>query len=123
MGRKMKWKNLPTWLKGGIIGLIIGILISFGNYLYYLLFEQREIYLLWIKRPSIIRIVILFPFVIAAIISSLIGLRGRGSILLLPYRNLFIFLVGLVIYFLIGALIGSIVEKVGRRRKIIKTKG
>ena len=117
----MKWKNLPTWLKGGIIGLVTGILTLLGCYLYQLWFEhtkQGDMFLAVIRKINPLEVLIVFPFVIAATISSLIGLRGTSLIFKLPYANALISLLGLLIYFLIGAFIGWIIEKLKSKKKV-----
>jgi len=110
----MKFKNLPAWLKGGIIGLIIGILFILGAYFYqwWVDYTAPTIPPVMIEKPNILKILLFLPFILPFIIASLIlflltGLENEYPITIF---------IGLIVYFLIGAFIGWIVGKVRKRK-------
>jgi len=94
----MSWKNWPSWLKGGLIGIVVGIVMFFimriefmenndPNPYFFGLFGFPTIFLLFIIEETIIDIVpeslgtIIFPaailiinyFIIGAVIGLIIG--------------------------------------------------
>lgn len=102
------WKNLPKWLKGGLIGLGIGILallfqlIAFGTAES---FKGPLEFLSWI-----LLLLTLPSMFITMLLGGLVGsLTGNKE-----YAEAFFFLgryLVPVIYFLIGALIGLVIPK------------
>src|SRR3989344_2414354 len=108
----MKWKKLPYWLKGGIIGMGIGILAFLGLWIYSLTIPKSIFTGLMIdnRQPNVLIILLLIPIGIAVFLTELIGVRN-SSILGLIFSLLFSF----IIYFTIGAFIGWIIGKVKRK--------
>ena len=107
----MKWKNFPAWLKGGIIGFFIGVLGLLGSYLYQLWIEHTKpimgISAAVIEKLSIIKFLMLFLFIPFIIVDSILFSNRSGN------RNLLIIiLLGLIIYFILGAFIGWIINKI-----------
>ncbi|MBX4196291.1 hypothetical protein KW805_01760 [Candidatus Pacearchaeota archaeon] len=104
----MGWKNKPTWLKGGIIAATIFILSLFIIYVLSLINDQLDDLFLIPAIPIAIVEGILMP-----------GCGFGGSILSgSPYyciesQSYFIqVMAGLIVYFILGALIGWIYGKI-----------
>lgn len=93
---KMNWKNLPYWLKGGIIGLTIGLL--------YGLF-------------SIILIVLVILGYLPASPFNLGTQSPKFLFLIIPFIGT---LIQTSILFVIGSLIGYIYGKVKLRKEALK---
>ena len=94
----MKWKKLPSWVKGGIIGGIIGII----PLIYVVIW-------LVILKNSTLSDIVLFPVnLVDNLLSTFLYSGGdMGGIIVLFIAPIF--------YFLIGALIGFIVGKLKKK--------
>lgn len=94
----MGWRDLPTWLKGGIIGGIIGLVallaIPLGT------FSGDNVDMLIIIAG--------FPTFLALPSMFIIGTISHGNVLAGIY-------LAPIIYFIIGAIIGWIVGKFKKR--------
>lgn len=113
---KSWWQGLEYWKKGGIIGVVIGIIFLLGAYLYqwWVGYTKPDFSIarLVIEKPNVIEILMVSPFLVASFILFLIiGAEAPNS--LTPV----VILLGLVIYFLIGALIGMIIGKIKGKNK------
>ena len=91
----MGWKELPTWLKGGLIALVIILIdIAFINYLGEGFFH-------------IIIVIIGFPmFIFAIFLAKIFGDGNYFLFSMIPYS------------FILGSLIGWIVGKVKSKEKV-----
>ncbi len=105
----MKWKDFPTWLKGGIIGVIIGILTFLVGYFYQELTKDKIRTMLVVEKRLWLIILIFFPVLISLLILELMGIGDKYLVIVL--------LLSLIIYFLIGAFIGWIVGKIKPKKK------
>ena len=125
----MIWKELPIWLKGGIIGIVLGI-IMFSSYYYAcgfgsIMFPQtinpvcKSLYLI-----SIPNTLIYAKFLIPRLHDSFnaqpsSGTPAEGLINLnenlrsdVVLGQIILLISFIMIYFLLGALIGLIIEKI-----------
>jgi hypothetical protein len=98
----MTWKNLPAWLKGGIIGLILPIIV--------LIYEL-------VKEPLYNLSDSIFGVIFATLLTILypvILIIGFPMLLLEgPLGNIFFaFIISALIYFWAGAGIGRLVSKI-----------
>ncbi|MEK6885769.1 MAG: hypothetical protein AABX17_02280 [Nanoarchaeota archaeon] len=101
----MSWKNLPTWLKGGIIIGIIGAILSS---------------LILLFKISSLTGMILFFFVIFYVLIPACAPKCSSGLCPNPnycssIETLIIIILSFVFYFLIGALIGFIISKIKSR--------
>ena len=109
----MGWKNLASWLKGGIIALILLIIFEL---IILILSPILDKSLFFLNLP----LLLLIQFSVAKILScSLEGLDGCSGVSCIPnYCSPFIAIIGfiilLIIIFLIGAVIGLIAGKIKR---------
>ena len=94
----MGWKNWPSWLKGGIKAIIIGLILN-------ILFIVP---LFFLVQGSVAEVISFIGRYILPLWSPIMGLT-----LLLALKNLIIALIG---YFVIGAFIGWIYGKVKSRK-------
>ena len=95
----MGWKDWPVWLKGGVIGVIIELIIFIFVYTFNY-FVYNHLFNYFSKETSIlIGNLIIFPLYI------MLGLQP----------NWISYIVCFMIYFLIGAIIGFIVGKIRNR--------
>ena len=114
----MGFKNLSPWLKGGIIGLIFGLL-PVVNFLFSLLFVYRIIGLiplLGVMLNNAIIFVLKLPATISASVLRLfVDTEALGGTM--GFGALFMVLIFLspILYFLVGALIGWIIGKIKSR--------
>lgn len=106
----MGWKTIPTWLKGGIIASIIYILIAIS-----INFGCSNVSGTIFNGGSASRC---FGFAILFLAISSPGL-GILSLLNINYsqNSFLVIIVTLIAYFIIGALIGTIVNKIKSRSK------
>ncbi|MDO8740643.1 MAG: hypothetical protein Q7J54_03680 [Candidatus Woesearchaeota archaeon] len=100
----MGWKKLPTWLKGGIIGLIVYIIVGLNGIIPYndVLSSIRII-------QSVIALVLGLPILLATIFICFKWCSLRDVIV--------IYSVGLLFYILIGMLVGYIIGKIKSKKK------
>lgn len=103
----MNWKNLPSWLKGGIIGLIPILIVMLADFIFTCNFGTHS------EFCGLFTIFASFPLYIITI--SKYGIFPYGDVptlvvIILP-------LLSLVMYFLVGALIGWIVGKFKSKNK------
>lgn len=97
----MGWKNWPMWLKGGVIGGVVGLFLSIINIYYYFL-------------PSLVGsffkqllIDVLIGFIFGALFGKIIGLKKTAAWIkglmigiVLAVANLFVFgVLGIVTFF------------------------
>ena len=106
----MVWKNLPNWLKGGIIALgITGINVFIQAIL---LFTDPHLIKFNILN-NFIKILLYVPDKIgASILAFLMGSSNNFFQLLYLILVMFIGIVNFIVLFLIGALIGWIYGKI-----------
>ena len=86
----MGWKNLPYWLKGGIIGGISGILLAILGQHFVL-----------IRSASFLALILIYVFPVGHYFSPIIILIG---------------LINFITYMILGALIGYIYGKIKNRK-------
>jgi hypothetical protein len=103
----MSWKNWPSWLKGGFIGLILGILSEIGFFI-------CTNYCLGL---SCIRCLIFLPVIFFVdYLIEIFKLTNFFETLLPVKENLFNlilpFLVNLIGFILLGMLIGWVFERI-----------
>ena len=67
----MSWKNLPSWLKGGVIGGIVGLILSIITFSYTGIDIQKDNLLSLFIQNLLIYLVI--TFIIGAIIGWIVG--------------------------------------------------
>ena len=92
---------MKTWLKGGLIGAIIAIiLLSLAIFI-------PSLWILSILVLFLSRFVIMFPCAL------LIKIFGENFILICAFYLNPIF--GVILYFIIGAIIGLIIQKVKKK--------
>ena len=103
----MSWKKLPYWLKGGIIGGSIGLLLAiFSNMGTFVLDISYPRSLVYLSYPAL--------YVSGLLIFSIIGCKSFGCVLLLmPLFGFLVILQG----FIIGAIIGWIVGKIKSKKR------
>lgn len=92
----MGFKNLPTWLKGGIVGFILGVVFVLSN-----TFANFETSIGGFF--SVVAIALYFPFSFVFVILNSIGVEL--SIFLI---NLFVF----VLWVVLGIVIGFLIKKI-----------
>ncbi len=101
----MGWKDWPTWLKGGVIGLFLGLFIVFA----YFVSDVSKSLFGGNSSITIMTIIITAPFILIYVFSLGILFSNNDSL----------FRLGLylspIIYFIIGAIIGWIVGKIKGR--------
>jgi hypothetical protein len=119
----MKWKNLPYWLRGGIISLgviiIISILLSLIPIIIYK--GSCEIsFITYSKNLSNCFILSYFLLGLGALPFSLFFSPLFRLIHNLQVNLIFTILFGLITYFIIGAIIGLIVGKIKKKKGAIK---
>lgn len=91
----MFWKNLPKWLKGGIIGCLIFLVL-------YLLFFISDL-------------IGMFLFIFFYFITNWIGLYSHCSMETCSAFFSIIPVISLVEFFLLGAIVGFILEKISSK--------
>ncbi len=106
----MGWKNLPGWIKGGMIILLINIILLIILFI----FDSRCFNYNSCENinSSYINIIFSFSFLI---IQILIFDNGTNFI-----RTLFAVLLSFLVSFYIGAVIGYIIEKTTSKNKIYR---
>jgi hypothetical protein len=98
----MGWKEWPTWLKGGVIGLILSVLFLIGL----IICASSSL-----GSGSYGCINFIFPLFFGAFMASILNIQNKFvGYFVIGFTNL-------IIYFLIGALIGWIVGKIKNRNK------
>lgn len=109
---KMKWKHFPTWLKGGILVVSIQIILLIFVWLIFL------IILIISSLTNYIPSMEVREFLLGIILLGHLIAFFPGAVLFeLGLRVEILFVVeSVIIYFLIGALIGWIVGKVKRKK-------
>jgi len=96
----MSWRDWPAWLKGGVIGAVLSLITSI-------------IYVLFVNLGFGVPLFILFEIPIRIV--SFIFNWGQVIQGWRVYLGIFIF--NPVFYFIIGALIGFIINKINKRSK------
>jgi hypothetical protein len=97
----MGWKKLPYWLKGGLIGMFFIIIIFIiGELSGYILYNK------WVIIP------ILNLFFVPSVIILFQPLYDTNSGLVMGAS---ILLISLILYFIIGAIVGFIINKLKRK--------
>ena len=106
----MGWKDLPSWLKGGIIGIVLFFIGILNIYL----FDNRiPTFLSIILGLSLIPGLLLKLFFIDRILISIFSLTCDNFKIHCPsYIDILSFIILFFIYFLVSALIGWIVGKI-----------
>ena len=108
----MGWRNLPDWIKGGIIALVIWLGFLLIGFL--LLFFDSSIAL------TIGDFLILISILPVSLLSNIFSLSFMTTGLdALNRPNYLGWVVIFIIYFVIGALIGFIYSKIKRKGNII----
>jgi len=106
----MGWKSWPSWLKGGIIGLIFALIVSGAVIILDSLFRN------WLNSGGIIPLLLLVFNIIGVIIIFSMGIGAAGSNFNLNFLGYSIVLFSsLISYFVIGALIGWIIGKIKKK--------
>jgi hypothetical protein len=98
----MGWKNLPSWAKGGVVGIICGILLIFISLIFSAM--QGIVYAVFFPIASFISY--LYPLIF--------GFRTGENYGLI---FIFLFISAVIESFIIGALIGFVAEKIRKIRK------
>jgi hypothetical protein len=101
----MGWKNWAYWKKGGIIGLVFGIILSIFAFLDSFFLSTNYI-------PYFVYNLLFGPIVILILI-----LLCPGGDYCLMDTTLPIFIALILEYFAVGAIIGLIVGKIKKRKK------
>ncbi len=97
----MKWKNIPTWLKGGIIGVIVLVL-----------FVLVMLILMFLSDSILFPLAIFLPRnFLVAYVAGLIGIEFSSYLAM----NLIALFVYIAAFFIIGSLIGLIIQKIKRK--------
>jgi len=96
----MNWKNWPYWLRWGLI-IDVGFLILYGLFVILLLF------LIKIGLGA-------YAVVFGGLINLLLLLPG-----IFIGKSNFIFVISVVFYFIVGAIIGWIVSKIKNRKQSV----
>lgn len=116
----MGWKDWSSWLKGGVVGIIvfvISILVSLIlSYLHSFFYNNgiNSVSLIIELFQIFLGIVVIYPVLLISEITNLNQyLIGSGEPL--PGLSIIGGLTGLLIYFIIGAIIGWIVGKIRSR--------
>ncbi len=102
----MGWKNLPYWLKGGILGAVISVIFFIP-----LVLEGMIVRLRFPKWFEFVFGMLHLPAVYIGL-----GIIGATSKYEIWFFYLLGFFVDLLIYFLIGAFIGWIIGKIKYER-------
>ena len=111
---KTFWSKMSAWLKGGIIGAVVGLLIALPTVLLNIKVNTPE-FLLGISNYIYLPVVWCFYNCIFIPLTKL-GVNFTMTGLLYA-----ILVFGIVFYFLIGALIGWLTKKIiEKRREVIK---
>ena len=104
----MGWKNWPYWLRGGAIGVLVGILILF--------------------IPFVGLIYIIPVMFVQGLIFNLIGLRETADLCFSLFSSpsficvITFYPINVILSFIIGALIGLIIGKIkSKNRKGVNT--
>lgn len=99
---KMRWKNWPSWVKGGIIGIIIAIILS----LIVILFGEYD---------NLITFLIGFGiFTINFWLAILINCNIESCFI----SDLYIFMIVFIIeFYVVGSIIGLLIGKLRKRGK------
>lgn len=92
----MGWKNWPGWVKGGVIIDIIYIIL----------------FLIFIRGEPLNLIILEFPAFPILMLLPFIGVELSGGSGLA-----FLFLILLIYYFILGAIIGYIIGRIKQKRK------
>lgn len=96
-----KWKNLPYWIRGGIIGIVIAIILS----LIVILFREFDNPITFFVGLGILFVNLWFAY--------LINCRFESCLI----ANLYIFMILFIIEsFLIGVIIGWVVGKIKNKK-------
>jgi len=108
----MGWKDLPYWLKGGLIGVIVAF------------FSSLIVQLVELNNLGIIREIFAWLNLPGLIIAAFTGFfridffGGFGSTPAETLKSIIVvFIFNVLFYFLIGALVGAIVGKVKSKNK------
>lgn len=101
----MGWKDWPYWLRGGIIGFVIGLIPLILSQIFLIKGLLAVIYGVFVLPPELILLNI-----IPASLKNIFFDMGSCFILCIP--RFLGFLVIALFYFLVGALIGSIISKI-----------
>ena len=109
----MKWKTLPYWLRGGLIGLLIFTLLwtiplLFGEFLPDLI---GNFYTYLALSFIILALILRLPFGCETSL-SFGGYSGPSPAYCDILSWVFILILGVLIPFLLGALIGFIIQKI-----------
>ena len=105
----MTWNDLPSWLKGGIIAvLLFGLvyIISLGVLVLLIFLTPPEVVFRYVIVLGIINFFLLYPGFILFSLSK--GILSSAVIS---------FCVSILTYFLIGALVGWIIGKIRSKEK------
>lgn len=105
----MGWKNWPSWVKGGIIGIIISL---FAVFIVYLIGGFEENYLFYIIQFPIIPAWYIFAFIF-----DLMADNGPYIENLIFLKLIFGFAFGYAIY---GIFIGWLIGKIKSKKEEIK---
>ncbi len=100
----MFYKNWPYWLKGGVLLAILCLLLSL------LLLIPSKI----IDSSSLIENIIFLPQIFGFYIAVIAGMVSFAEKAQFPY--IFITTVNIIFYFIIGAIIGLIFEKIKNKK-------
>jgi len=111
------WKNLPSWLKFGIVGLIIGVILIIIFYSANLFYNCENI--LKITNAGVclgnpVRSLVLYSFSYISILSY-----PLFQVLVSPGDSIYtesLLLVGTLWFFIYGALVGLIVKKIKSKK-------
>lgn len=122
---KMGWKNLPYWLKGGVIGIIIPIVFSIFLFIINLLINHM--YHKSFQITTYLFLLFIIPFVILQkFIGQIFGCRtvdffgfsiGGCPSLAFYISEILTIILYIFIWFLIGAIIGGVIGKSKRKSK------
>jgi len=101
----MAWKDWPYWLKGGLIGIVVGILWLFmgmfiGNSFKVCISINQSV------PPPACNLLIIFY--IPAVFLGILGLSDQGIVTGI--------ILTAVIYFVLGSIIGLIVSKIKSKK-------
>lgn len=107
----MSWKNWPSWLKGGIIGLIIAAIAGLGMFLMVFIGSSLDDNIF--SETILIRLVMYLTF----LISLTIGLPIMITSFMICFKScssqqtIMIYFIWMIIYFLIGSILGLLYGK------------
>ena len=112
----MGWKQWPYWVKGGILAVIISFV---GGIILASIQQFTDVNLL--DTSSYIAFVLIFPFLIGLasflLISLTIESGGQGWEEGSPLIAFGIIIIGTLVVFLVGAVIGLIVGKIKSKKQ------